>query len=353
MGLHLWGDDFYGQLGDGTEHGPAVEVPGVPSVLAGWERAPQILLGASHTMARMPDGHLEGIGANEYGGFGCGNHITPIWRTPVESLAAVCVQFAVGRSHTITRTAAGGVEIMGGNEYGQLGVNVAPLEKLEGGLEMPWASDTPVAPILPAGLKARLVAAGATNCYLVDQHGNLWGSGENSRGQLCDAAEHASWVFVQLPAMPGGRKIVALDGGDKHAVALLRDGTVATWGNGHEGQLGREESQCHVPTLVPGVTTAVAVAAAGELTLILLRSGELLVAGLGQQLHPAPGMPAVTVIAAGTTYWLAVAGGTVWGCEDNSHGQLGDGTREYRAEPVNIGLPASWVGAGELHSAAM
>ena len=350
--LRAWGDDFYGQLGDGNHGGPAVPSPIVPTVLPGWETAPELILGASHGMARIGT-VIQGIGSNEYGGFGDGNHVTPVYAAPAVALCLPAVEFAVGRSHTIIRTAAGGIQVFGGNEFGQLGINEAPTKELEGGLELPYASDSPVNPILPESLKAIMVGAGDTNCYLVAQNGRLWACGEDSRGQLGNGGkDEASWVFVEAAPMPEQQQVAAIDGGAKHVVALLKCSQVATWGNGHEGQLGREESECRVPTLVPGITDAVAVSAAGNQTLILRRSGVVMQGGLGQAMQPVAGLPAATAICAGNTYALAVAGGQVWAWGANEKGQLGDGTREAKVAPVNTGIAASEVFAAELHSMA-
>jgi alpha-tubulin suppressor-like RCC1 family protein len=83
--------------------------------------------------------------------------------------------------------------------------------------------------------------------------------------------------------------------------------------------------------------------------------------GLAEQwssAHPVrvAGLEAVSWLSVGAHHSCAIAGGVVrcWG--DNSHGQLGDGTREARATPVEVlgleGVNVGRVGAGTSHTCA-
>jgi hypothetical protein len=67
-----------------------------------------------------------------------------------------------------------------------------------------------------------------------------------------------------------------------HTCVLHDDGTVSCWGPGGEGQLGQGSDQrLHVPARVPGISDAVAVAAAGYYTCALHADGGVSCWGLG------------------------------------------------------------------------
>jgi alpha-tubulin suppressor-like RCC1 family protein len=103
-------------------------------------------------------------------------------------------------------------------------------------------------------------------------NGTVASWGANVHGQLGDGGNRDSWeegqshVFVN--GLTGVRRIAAAN---EHALALLADGTVRAWGNNLYGQLGDGtagfESQTGVDQRVPqpvhGIANAIAVAAGG------------------------------------------------------------------------------------------
>jgi alpha-tubulin suppressor-like RCC1 family protein len=97
-----------------------------------------------------------------------------------------------------------------------------------------------------------------------------WGS--NVHGQLGDGGERDSWEEGQSHVFVGGLTGVrGIAAANEHALALLANGTVRAWGNNLYGQLGDGtagfESQTgvnqRVPQVVDGLTDAIAVAAGG------------------------------------------------------------------------------------------
>jgi len=60
-------------------------------------------------------------------------------------------------------------------------------------------------------------------------------------------------------------------------------------------------------------------------------------------------------IAAGTFHSLAIIDGSIWAWGFNWHGQLGDGTNENRATPVQIGTDTNWISVcvGWSHTVAL
>ena len=112
-----WGDNEFGALGNGTTTNPVapVEVAGLSNGVAA------IAVGWYHTCALTAVGGIKCWGDNEYGQLGDGT--TTHRRMPVEvaGLSSNVVAIAAGSSHTCALTAAGGVKCWGYNFYGQLG----------------------------------------------------------------------------------------------------------------------------------------------------------------------------------------------------------------------------------------
>jgi alpha-tubulin suppressor-like RCC1 family protein len=86
-----------------------------------------------------------------------------------------------------------------------------------------------------------------------------------------DAANAQDATDAHVDVGPG---FVALSAGD-HVCAVMGDGRVACWGYNYLGGVGGDAGQYFVPTYVPGITTAVAVAAGDWSTCALLSNGSV------------------------------------------------------------------------------
>ncbi len=112
-----WGNNKYGQLGDGTSEirrSPvAIESlgQGVARVVAGW----------NHTCAVMGNGEVKCWGWNYYGQLGDETKAAQSRPVSVRRLMEDAADVALGRTHTCAVTTAGGVKCWGRNESGQLG----------------------------------------------------------------------------------------------------------------------------------------------------------------------------------------------------------------------------------------
>ena len=215
---------------------------------------------------------------------------------PNAPLAALPAEIGASRSPgtTLSFSAArkqdGTVLSWGDNSLGQRGV---------GTVSSP--SETPATVTLPTGKFATQIAVGGDHALLLLNDGTVYSWGSNSGGQLGlgDTAVRATPTLVTLP-----RSAVGIAAGLAHSVALLDDGTIYAWGTNGFGELGTDNriAGSTLPVQVVGVTTAVAVAAGNDHTLALLADG--------------------TVVA--------------WGL--NGSGQLGDGTFKLKRAPVSTGL---------------
>jgi alpha-tubulin suppressor-like RCC1 family protein len=173
--------------------------------------------------------------------------------------------------------------------------------------------------------------------------------GENSQAQ----AGIGNFVFVVPPVATGLSDLVAVDGGRLHLTGIRGNGDVLTWGTQQFGALGNNGAAVNVttPTVINGVSDAVAVAAGTYFTLVLCGDGS--VRGFGHNTsgelgdltynnRPAPVMTqipgCVVGVAAGWYFSLFLSGdGRVYACGDNDKGQLGNGAQgSHSATPTPI-----------------
>jgi hypothetical protein len=170
---------------------------------------------------------------------------------------------------------------------------------------------------IPGLKKIKEIAAGYNHALALASDGTVWTWGDNINGQIGDGTLAVRRNAAQLSGLNNVKEIAA---GRNHSLALKTDGTVWAWGYNGFGQLGDNTT---TNRLVP-VQTA--------------------------------GIFDVTAIAGGTYHSLAVrTDGTVWSWGFNAYGQLGDESITNRTQAVLVrGIRgATSVAAGSAHSVAM
>jgi alpha-tubulin suppressor-like RCC1 family protein len=116
-GVRCWGNNFLGQLGDGTRTDRLLPV----SVSELPQRVVALANGEVHSCAILQGGAVRCWGMNFYGQLGDGTDelgLMPV--TPI-GLGSGVQQIGGGENHTCALTAAGGVKCWGANYSGQLG----------------------------------------------------------------------------------------------------------------------------------------------------------------------------------------------------------------------------------------
>ncbi len=288
--IRCWGDNYFGQLGDGTK----VDRP-TPVAVSGITTAVAIAAGGGwgHTCALLQDGTIRCWGNNMLGQLGDGTYIDRVLPVTVHNMSSV-IAVTAGGQHTCAVVAGADTWCWGYNGSGQLG-----------GLGPPtWTSS--YEPVHVKGLpEAWAIAVGDEHTCAVLADTTAWCWGNNFDGQLGSGARD-DLRHEDPIAVSGITTGTAVDAGGGHTCVRLVDGTGRCWGDNVYGQLGDGTTgDFSSPVAVSGLST-------------------------------------VTAIAGGNGYGHTCAllsDGSVrcWG--NNVFGQLGDGTRTDSHVPVTVVIP--------------
>ncbi|MEU1626150.1 hypothetical protein ABZ746_12655 [Streptomyces sp. NPDC020096] len=364
-----WGNNTFGQLGDGTTIGRTTPV----RVCAVGQTAPctrfltgvrAIAAGLSHSLALLNNGTVVAWGANASGQVGDGttiNRLTPV-RVCAPGQTAPCTRFLTGvraisaQSEGVFSMAlslSGTVLSWGDNRTGQLGDGTTTNRTTPGRVCAPGQT----APCTRFLRHVRAISAGSFLSLALRPNGTVLSWGANSFGELGDGTTINRTTPVRVCAVgqtaPCTRFLTgvrAVFGGGLWSIALRWRGAVLSWGLNIVGELG------------DGTTTN--------------RTTPVRVCAPGQTAPCTRFLTGVRAIAAGGDTTLALRGrwpgrpvrrprGAVlaWGL--NTSGQVGDGTTINRLTPVRVCAPGQTapctrfltgvrsVAAGDRHSLAI
>lgn len=289
-----WGDNFIGQLGDGTIINQfAPQRLNLPNIIA-------ITAGRAHTVVLDSAGRVWAWGLNINGQLGDGQGgdlgdysaipqlINFTVADPVNIVALVA-----GSNHTVALDNQGTIWTWGDNWSGQLG-NATKIRELR-----PVRLDLPNLPQFVA------ITAGASHTAALDSEGKVWTWGLNAHGQLGDGQGGTLNAYSDTPQRLNLTGITAITAGRDYTIVLDSEGAIWTWGDNWSGQLGDG-------TMVRQLTP---------------------------QRLDAPDLPDFTAVTAGCNHTAALdAGGRVWMWGLNTNGQLGDGTTVDKHAPRCLSL---------------
>ncbi|WP_028680694.1 Ig-like domain repeat protein [Salinispora arenicola] len=218
-----WGENFIGQLGDGTttRRSPpvAVDLPTGTTVTA-------VAAGDRHSLALTSAGTVLAWGDNSAGQLGDGT--TTDSSTPIAvdlPTGTTITTVAAGAYHSLALTSADTLLAWGYNIFGQLGDGSTT------------DRSTPIAVNLPAGTTITTVSGGARHTVAVTSADTMLAWGHNNFGQLGDGTttDRSTPVAVDLPA---DTTITTASAGAFHSLAVTSTGTMLAWGYNALGQVG-------------------------------------------------------------------------------------------------------------------
>jgi alpha-tubulin suppressor-like RCC1 family protein len=233
-GVVCWGQNYYGELGNGTTVGglTPTAVSGLTSGVAA------IGAGYQHTCALTIGGGVVCWGRNGFGQLGDGTRVDRSTPTPVTGLGSGVAAVAVGPFHTCAVTTTGGARCWGWNDNGQLGDGTTT-----------WRSTPTAVTGLESGVVA--VAVGELHTCALTTGGGVVCWGSNGYGQLGDGTKVDQWTPTAVTGLESG--VVAVAVGELHTCALTTGGGVVCWGSNGYGQLGDgTTTQRLTPTPVVG-----------------------------------------------------------------------------------------------------
>ena len=361
-----WGDNRYGQLGDGGALASTVPVATDPAGVLAGRTVVSLTASAIANLALCADGTLAAWGGNSSGQLGIGTNVNsnvPVIMNGMGALAGKRV-IALGVGGNVTSLAVcsdGTIAAWGAGTSGELG------DGTNTGKNIP----VPVSHTGALSGKTVVAAAiGGYHCLALCSDGTVVAWGSNTYGQL-GTASVIGWsnvpVLVDTAGVLSGKTVVAVRAGLYHSLALCSDGNVVTWGYNDYGQIGNGYTGGWGPEAVnvSGILagrTVVGISAGSSTNIVLCSDGTMASwgAGLSGQLGNGANLNSNIPVAVHSTGVLADTlalniceggGGAFVVCTDGSpvawganfYGQVGDGSSINRAMPVMVD------GTGELY----
>ena len=278
--ISCWGSNWYGQLGKGRNGEDAGS--SVPVEVAGIDDAKVIATGDSHSCALHEDGTISCWGDNRYGQLGNGQSgYVNASSLPVQiAVITDATAIATGRAHSCALHQDGTVSCWGSNTRGQLGngsnddssvpkqvVDITDAAAIttgdshscalrQDGTVSCWGSNTsgqlgkgnrifPSGPVQVRDItNATAITTGGYHSCALHEDGTIscWGFigyKQTVTGDVRSEAPVRVDVPVQVSNITDATAITT--GGTRssgHSCALHEDGTISCWGNNQYGQLG-------------------------------------------------------------------------------------------------------------------
>ena len=341
--VFTWGDNTYGQLGNGTvtTSDEPVEVTFPEGTII-----TQIAAGENHNVALDSNGNVWTWGRNNNYQIGNTreNQYTPY---KVSNLPKV-IKIAAGNNNTMVITENNELYAWGLNAYGDLGLGIYTNKVL---------------PKKVKGVHDIIDISGGKSHYIVlNRAGEVFVTGSNLYGQL-GIGNNEIGKINEFQKIEIKDKIGTIDAGDISNIATTVDGYVYTWGGNTYSTLGTEDKENkNVPTKLKAVKN-IRQASIGK-THTILRDGNnnVYVTGTNSNGQLGLGTPEnkttfeqntlinnVIRVSSGDTYTVFLKeDGSVWACGDYNHGNKEKKSRTRSEEPVLVGSDTSSLDTMEI-----
>ena len=224
-----WGDNEYGQLGDGTTTGSAVPI--YVNVAAN-EIPVEVTVGQVTACALMESGNIYCWGSGYYGKMGNGepwndDYVNTEMRQVLLPEGQGGQTVSISGGHICTILDNGDVYCWGRGNQGQLGYGGTSNRNI------------PAKVNLPGQRSAIAISTGTfmTCAITTDGMGYCWG--ENDEGQLGNGTTNSRQMTPAEVLFPSGYTPVSISAGDDFACALMDNRKVMCWGENNDGRLGQ------------------------------------------------------------------------------------------------------------------
>ena len=205
------------------------------------------------SLAVGSDGNAYAWGDNTYGQLGDGtttNRYTPVIvkqpdRQTYPDLPKdfTYVQVSAGYDFSLALGSDGNAYAWGDNTYGQLGDGTTTNRYTPVRVKTP---DRSKYPDLPEDFTYMQVSAGYWHSLAIGNDGNTYAWGDNNDGRLGDGTTTDRYTPVRVktpdrktyPDLPEDFTYMQVSGGGWHSLAIGNDGNAYAWGNNNDGRLG-------------------------------------------------------------------------------------------------------------------
>jgi len=335
--MQAWGDNTYGQIGDGTT------TQRTSPVSIGQNLKWKSVTAASTTSYGISqDNRLFAWGSNNVGQLGTGG--------PLNSSSIVQVgsdsdwsSVSGGNQACLAIKTNNSLWSWGWDQFGQCGLGTSGS-----------SYSTP----------QNVTSLG--NVWLSASSGGGWSSGITTAGQLYTWGINATGqlglgdtTYRSTPTLVSGNWLQVSAGNGDHTLAIARDNTLWAWGNNTNGQLGDGTvGPKSTPIQVGTDNTWIYISAGSSFSLAIKSDGTMWGWGnndykqLGGTLLFGDVLTPVQVgrnqytwrqVRAGYRYAMAIkSDGTLWGWGTQTNGEIGIGGTAQVSTPVQVGLLTNW-----------
>ena len=374
---YYWSVTPYNEGGDAI----GVEVWSFTTEFAG-HKFDLIEAGNAHVLAgSFNQDDLFAWGDNTYGQLGNGttinSHVPVLVDTTgvMSGKTIMAVAGGAGFSVALSYENGEGAELFtwGDNTYGQLGNGNNTSSSVPVAVDMTGVL---------AGKAIRAISAGMYHCLVLDSEGKLYSWGYNAEGQLGNGSFVNSNVpvAVDMTGVLAGKSVTDIAAAQDHNLVLSTEGLPYTWGDNAFGQLGNNSTTASAVPIAVDVSGVLAgktitnVSAAYAHNLVLTNEGSGNVYAWGSNLFGECGVGsnvnqlvpvAVDVASAGasssinrieagylTSFVATTSSDELYTWGDNTYGQLGNGTTTSSNVPVAVDMSGVLDGESLDHIAA-